>query len=120
MRDRLIEIIKEAKAIEASGIDCKVSDEYIADHLLAEGVIVPPCKVGDKIYALTASLSRVYTYIVTRLEICDNGTKIFARQLNCRAEHWMCWSDDFGNNDWVFLTREEAEKALAERSEKGT
>lgn len=122
-KERLTELLKtpeKASFVRKAGVSLSDTPEGItADFLLANGVIVPPCKVGDKIYALTASLSRVYTYIVTRLEICDNGTKIFARQLNCREEHWMCWSDDFGNNDWVFLTREEAEKALAERSENG-
>jgi hypothetical protein len=40
MRDRLIELIGQARAMEASGIDCKISDEYIADYLLANGVVV--------------------------------------------------------------------------------
>lgn len=117
MRGRLIELLKGFRTPICEGLNAKLPDvKRLADHLLSEGVIVPPCRVGDKIYALTASLSRVHTYIVTRLEICDNGVKIFARQLNCHGEYWMCWADDFGNNDWVFLTQEEAEKALVERS----
>ena len=107
MRDRLIELIESARFWGAN------TSEEIADRLIAVGVIVPPCKVGDKIYALNARLT---TYIVTHLEIYESGIKIYARQFNCHNEHWMCWADDFGNNEWVFLTREEAEKALAEWS----
>ena len=82
-------------------------------------VLVLPCKVRDEIYALSASETQVHTYIVTRLEILADGIKIYARHKYCHSEHWMCWADDLGNNNWVFLTKEEAEKALAERKEDG-
>jgi len=59
MRDRLIEMINEAKKQECldavfgdidSLIDSPRGAEAIADHLLANGVIVPPCKVGENLY----------------------------------------------------------------------
>lgn len=40
MRDRLIELISKVQYM--GGLE-----EKLADHLLANGVIVPPCKVGD-------------------------------------------------------------------------
>ena len=48
MRDRLIKLIKYCTSCE----ECR--EEDIADHLLANGVIVPPCKVDDTIYRLIA------------------------------------------------------------------
>lgn len=48
MRDRLIESIKQGNG----GYDF-MSLERIADYLLANGVIVPPCKVGDTVYHIT-------------------------------------------------------------------
>ena len=39
MRDRLIELLGDY-----------LYSEQIADHLLKNGVIVPPCKVGDVVY----------------------------------------------------------------------
>lgn len=42
-RDRLIELIQNA----VNGC-ARHWAEIIADYLLANGVIVPPCKVGDK------------------------------------------------------------------------
>lgn len=45
MRERLIELIQNAV-----GGCAKHWAEIIADQLLANGVIVPPCKVGDTVY----------------------------------------------------------------------
>lgn len=40
-RNRLIELIEEWYK--------NAPTQYLADHLLANGVIVPPCKVGDRV-----------------------------------------------------------------------
>ena len=48
MRDRLIELLMDSEAFNDA--DGKADAKHIADHLLANGVIVPPCKVGDTIY----------------------------------------------------------------------
>ena len=44
MRDRLIELLDNAKF----KWDGRRIMEQIADHLLAEGVIVPPCELGHR------------------------------------------------------------------------
>ena len=52
-RDRLIELLEDT----LHEWECDVQDEtlsQIADHLLANGVIVPPCKVGDRYVMDTA------------------------------------------------------------------
>lgn len=46
MRERLIKLIINS----VSGC-ARNWAETIADYLLANGIIVPPCKVGDKVYA---------------------------------------------------------------------
>ena len=71
--------------------------ENIADHLLANGVIVPPCKVGDTVYQIDSE--RVYEYKVKNV-IYDTPSIAFDRRA-------------IGNGT-LFLTREEAEKALSE------
>ena len=49
-RDRLIELLmKTDYALDTNGRKASDSAEFIADYLLANGVIVPPCKVGDKV-----------------------------------------------------------------------
>ena len=88
--------------------------DTIADYLLENGVIAPKVKVGDKLYVLSVARTRVNEYYVTHLEVYDCGVKIFARQIYCKEEHWLCWDQDLGNDEWIFLTIEQAEKALAE------
>lgn len=110
MRDRLIELIESARYWGAN------TSVEIADKLLAEGVIVPRVKIGDTLYAINAARARVNEYIVTHLEMYESGIKIFGRPIYCREEYWLCWSQDLGNDECrVFLTREEAEKALERR-----
>ena len=57
-RDRLIELLKKDNCPSPFFCDekCKYANlkrcyqARTADYLLANGVIVPPCKVGDKVY----------------------------------------------------------------------
>lgn len=115
-RDRLIELIKNAPRKDVIYGDIKLDKpaqtvQSIADHLLANGVIVPPCKVGQTVY--TYGAKRVKDWKIT---FCGK---------NSRGEHKMIAADDDFKNmlefwDYdvgktVFLTKEEAERALKER-----
>lgn len=44
MRDRLIELL------DGKSIDTRADIEFIADYLLENGVVCPPCKVGQTVY----------------------------------------------------------------------
>lgn len=112
MRDRLVELIESARYWGAN------TSAEIADHLLAEGVIVPPCKVGDKTYLLLEKLKGGYDIVVSKcVEISENENgKWFSMYFDCVdiGNSIEFQIEDFGKT--VFLTREQAEKALAERS----
>lgn len=105
MRDRLIELIDEAINDE------ETSYSNIADYLLENGVIVPPCKVGDIVYVIE---DWGYKQEIKEKEvgvIVIKGTNDFSKEL------WedvyggvICTFADFGKT--VFLTKEEAEKYL--------
>ncbi len=70
MRDRLIELIKQAKK-QTKNANCDIERNMIfADHLLANGVIVPPCKVGDSVYFKHADLNETCQAKV--IEISNN------------------------------------------------
>lgn len=102
MKERLSEIIQSAV-----GGCAKYWADVIADKLISEGVIVPPCKVGDV----------VFTNI--------NGTRL---QNSFRIESIDLFGFSNGLYSWtwhqlgksVFLTLEEAEKSLAERRDNDT
>lgn len=89
----------------------------MADYLLENGVIVPPVKVGDEVfgifYLINSGVWQMSSgkHIVTQMHINKNGVRIVVTNRYGSIE-----PSDFG--DTVFLTREEAEKALAERNVK--
>lgn len=73
-RERLIELLLKCDKVHEV-LNCfherprKVqAAELIADHLLANGVIVPPCKVGSTIYMLVTKRARVYSEPYTMIK----------------------------------------------------
>lgn len=103
MRDRLSNMIQSA----VDGC-AKYWANVIADKLLAEGVIVPPCKVGDRIYYID-STNFIDCEVVKQVSINHHGEWLVL------LDHSCIGFDEIGKT--VFLTRSEAEQALAERSE---
>ena len=87
-----------------------------ADHLLANGVIVPPCKVGDTLYVVSQMRDKrmlpfVNSYEVTSITIKRKSMTIY-HEMDSFIKIFK--QSDFGKT--VFLSREDAEKALAARS----
>ena len=97
MRDRLIELI------QASVGGCARNwAEVIADHLLANGVIVPILQTGQSVWRVCGN--RMWIVKIWKIEIC-NGTVSYVDNY----DHSFL-ETHIGKG--VFLTREEAEKAL--------
>lgn len=111
MRDRLASLISEAEGLVNNDLP---TVEQIADYLLANGGIVPPCKVGDTVYSIVEGIDlvlvgEVYEYVVGREHFVFRSTR--------KGYFTLSFTElDIGKT--VFLTREEAEKALAEREGK--
>lgn len=108
-KERLVELLKWAIDEAECGYNQYQSEYYevAADYLLNNGVIVPPCKVGDVVYIVPRDNVILDETVVAIEEIND---KIIL--VNC-TNAWVLDADWFGSN--VFLTREEAEQALKER-----
>lgn len=112
MRERLIEILSKP-IYPKIGVD---PAEVVADYLLDNGVIVPPCKVGDILFVLSRMKDKRVLPFINEYE----ATSIEMGKRKCVVYHQLDGfikifkQDDFGKT--VFLTREEAEKALEERS----
>ena len=120
MRERLIKLIINS----VSGC-ARNWAETIADYLLANGIIVPPCKVGDKVYAKKSCFylphatriksDEIITCEVIAIKETKKGEFLLLKPLveetfNMRsANDWFSFLA-FGKT--VFLTKEEAEKAL--------
>ncbi len=73
-------------------------------------VVVLPCKVGDELWSFsTYPAARVYGFTVTDISTLNGRTVL--NTLGCGT----LWGRDIGKT--VFLTREEAEKALEARKD---
>ena len=79
-----------------------ITPQHTADYLLANGVIVPPCKVGDTVWSAFWS---VRSHKVIRIEIIES-------ELVVATNDYRFNFSDFGKT--VFLSREEAEAKLKE------
>ncbi len=117
MRDKLIELIGDKPFTdEYQSYNSWEWAEHFADHLLAEGVIVPPCKVGDTIYFV--SRGEIIPMVVNCISF--NGNYQYCLNCNYADEERYGYSlltfTDKVRGYMFGFTREEAEKAL-ERSE---
>lgn len=123
-RERLIELLCgvtcDAYCQESTHGQCRSVQKlnlcqlrHIADHLIANGVIVPPMKLGQicfKPYTYRNDVDECRVSSITQK--ADGTFKI--RLTNLRGK-WVfeITVDEIGKT--VFLTKAEAEKALAER-----
>ena len=117
-RDRQIELLKNCIE-ENIGVDdpnarFEVDYENIVDCLLANGVIVPPCKVRKTVYCLIEGFENPLKAIVNRITVQVLGVVISCSVLGYFGQSYM--ATDFGKT--LFLTKEEAEQALKEREGK--
>lgn len=126
-RDKLIKLLEETGMIEGTS-RCNI----VADELLANGVIVPPCKVGDTVYQLD---DIVWSCDCGDCEHFEAGwyddTSRCGKTRDCRKcpeciniteetatlkdiLSYMCY-ESFGET--IFLTKEEAEQEIKKRQE---
>lgn len=130
-REKLIDLIQNSVGYCATYWATRIADHLLADKEIKhafellkaekEGrLIVPPCKVGDKIYIIGDNLAedvRRDKPIEVEVEgfIFDRGNKIV------KIVFWESWLGKFiPIEDWnktAFATFEDAEKALEERKQ---
>ena len=122
MRDRLIELLTD----NLPHCDNPLQDTYdeiverLANHLIENGTILPPCKVGDTVYFFSSVLEEVCESKVIKIEqnyyTPSNpfwfSIEYLSKQIGTQVIH-IPINQAIGKT--VFLTREDAEKALRER-----
>lgn len=92
----------------------------MADYLLENGIIVPPVKVGDTVYTnIPDSWWLRDKDLPCKAKVAYINIDSRGKYINIAINKHFTQSVTFNEiGDTVFLTREEAEKALAERSDK--
>lgn len=152
MRDRLVELLKQANQICAKKFreetkavlkqkGCFNSrtdraenfNEITADYLIANGVIVPPCKVGDTVYVDSDTWGYDYLYFESKfiyskyflvgeiVSVVRTKKQLLMKirvsnSIHTRYKHRRYTVNAIGKT--VFITKEEAEKALEGGNEK--
>lgn len=92
MRDRLMELIQNAPRTDTVYGDIKLAEpvqtlQTIADHLLANGVIVPPCKVGDTVYICTCFGFWYTKPEINKCEMQIKSIRVTESRMVFEAEH---------------------------------
>lgn len=110
MRDRLVEFMaKRFKELYKDG-DWNFNEMLVdvADRLLDDGWVRPPCKVGDKVWYITTSymtkIPKVQKGYVEKIIITKNGIDLIADNYVSKLT--------YGKRS--FLTKAEAEQKLKE------
>ena len=110
-RDRLIELIKQKQnggwRFITGEYTTDVFNEHLADYLLANGVIVPPCKVGDTVYTVGVFTGQIIPSNVVGIDYTAND--VF---LHLENSTFVSVVHQLGKT--VFLTKEETEEKLKE------
>lgn len=119
-RERLIEICDTN-----NGWVDEAPAEKFADYLLANGVIVPPCKVGQTVFRIVKLYGDRKPIIVegevSEIALTHENGEIKKRFYflekggNKIINRYSLWLDFDEIGETVFLTKEEAEKALKAR-----
>ena len=120
-REKLVELIQNAKKT-TKGANCGLErDMLFADYLLENGVIVPPCKEGDKVWLVLTEKGNndwcIFEDIVERFVRCDNYEFCFSLKTfgYIYIDGQTNDLDDGLYDGCAYFTKEEAEKALAEK-----
>lgn len=115
MRDRLIEVIgNKPFTSEYENYNSVEWAEHFADHLLANGVIVPPCKVGDVVKARDVFYKVYSVAYQDRDDFKTPNWRFHASPLNddIDIDDIYFWLEEIEEETVCVCTREEAEKAL--------
>ena len=132
MRDRLIELLRETfEYTKGTCIDFDEAVEINADHLLANGVIVPNFTVGDHIWVIDREdgeavdvscvqyMANCQNFVIATAFINDyDFDETLEYHISETQERFDTELKVYPEED-CFPTREEAEKALKEREGRG-
>ena len=122
-KEKLVELLRQCVTqnitLDPDCWDAIIDVDYgtMADSLMESGVVVLPCKVGDKVYVINRTMNVVFENTV--IFLCCGHSSDWKNYIKTR------WVGERGNESirkwtfrqigrYVFLTREEAEAALKE------
>lgn len=116
-RNWLIEKIKEGRRI--ANWHRYNEEETIADHLIANGITVLPIKVGDKVYKISRNKVKECEIVFIGLSADEKCSYFNFVENYADGTFYRSYSMVFDLiGESVFLTKEDAERALIETKKK--
>ena len=114
-KEKITEILKAYTKKNNIMASVVILEQY-ADELVKNGVIVPPCKVGDTAYDICTIFdeSTLKPKTIIKPRIIDFVSSV---AFLIESKGLVIGEKEFGKT--VFLTKEEAERALKEREQNG-
>lgn len=113
MRDRLVELLFDCERVD---LPLPIEyQEHLADHLIENGVIVPPCKLGSEIYMLVTRHTKSFEWENKKMFL-QNNQHTFIKKTTFTKSNFFKVIEEFGKT--VFLTKEDAEQKLQKRGVK--
>ena len=125
MRERLIKLLNQAEKQQSlnavcgdidSLIDSPRGAEFIADYLIENGVVLLPCKVGEKVFTVcTRGINDKFIQesTVSKIVLDDwDGLRIIKKVVDERGCCFFYDVDQEQLNKTTFFSKEEAEKNL--------
>ena len=106
MKDRLVELLNETFDAQYTK-SVLITAEHTADHLIANGVIVPPCKVGDTLYTVGIYTGQIVEFPIYAITVYSDDTIFIMENTS-----YVSVKEHIGKT--VFLTKAEAEQKLKE------
>jgi hypothetical protein len=124
-KQSILKLIKEAESVFAgTGKALLDIEDYVAEYLTANGVIVPPCKVGDVVFEIEKTcfecpycIDDYYSFCDCKLDSSktmfetDFDKDCIYKIIDKKFHYGMI--EQVGKT--IFVSREDAEKALNER-----
>lgn len=116
MRDRLIELLLQSDPIKERDMDDEWVDgeiEDIVDHLIENGVLLPPCYIGQPVW-------EVYNWFTGKVEVREGkvsmlqqkADKTWKIRVSINSSVYDITVDDIGKR--IFFSKEEVEKRQEE------
>jgi hypothetical protein len=114
-KDMFVELILDEGIFDKQECDLCTKDDYcqicgaecLADHLIENGAIVPPCKIGDTVYIIgVATLQMLERKVI--------GVYFYEEGISLALDNGMVVDVEQQFGETVFRTKEQAEQKLKE------
>lgn len=118
MRDRLIELLGGFPIFYSTMKERWMPEavERLADYLLANGVIVPPCKVGDTLYVISHMKDKRFLPFINEYEVTSISIKKKRLVIYHEMDGYIKTFNQIDFGKTVFLSKAEAERVVTDNN----